>query len=140
MKFMWQGCRNVRDDYGQYLGDFNNTDQPDRPSLNESLRNVIEHGCVGHILYDHTFVGNFIGQHPVFLEYGTAIAQFAPSPETAQGMIDFGAECLNIGNEPLTICLRGIFRKPDIIFEIADKIGQLIQYRGRDDDLAHYCL
>ena len=29
---------------------------------------------------------------------------------------------------------------PDIIFEIADKIGQLIQYRGRDDDLAHYCL
>jgi len=33
MKFMWQGRRNVRDDYGQYLGDFDNTDQPDRPSL-----------------------------------------------------------------------------------------------------------
>lgn len=73
MKYRRQGRRYGRDETGKDHGDSDRTERPGRPSPNESIRNVVEHGCVGYILYDHTLVGNFIGQHPVFLEFHARI-------------------------------------------------------------------
>ncbi len=30
---------------------------------------------MGHILYDHALVGDFVGENPMFLEYSAAIAE-----------------------------------------------------------------